>query len=613
MGKTFKTIDEAIIRFAGDSGDGMQLTGGRFTETTAIVGNDLNTLPDFPAEIRAPAGSLAGVSAFQIKFSSRDTHTPGDKPDVLVAMNPAALKVHQKELIPGGTMIINTDAFTKKNLSVAGYESNPLEDGSLDDYFTVIPIEMNKMVIAACEGLDLSPKLVGRTKNFFALGILFYMYDRPLDATEGWLKKKFAGKDDIIEANTRALNTGYNYGDTTELFMTRFKVEKATLPPGTYRNINGNQAASMGLLAAAEKSGLSLFYGGYPITPASDILHILASWKHLGVQTFQAEDEIAGVASTIGAAFTGNLAVTATSGPGVALKSEALGLAVITELPLVIVNVQRGGPSTGLPTKTEQSDLNQALYGRNGEAPMPVIAAATPGDCFFTAYEACRIALKYMTPVMVLSDGYLGNGTEPWKIPDVDELEPIEVNFSDRPNANGDYLPYLRNEETLARPWAIPGTPGLEHRVGGIEKAENTGHVSYDPENHHKMVKLRQEKVNRIQNDIPETEVFGANHGDLLVLSWGGTFGACRSAVESMQEEGLNVSHVHLRWISPLPKDLGEILIHFKNVLVPEINLGQLLRLIRAEYLVDAQGLNLVRGRPISAGKIIETVKKMLG
>ena len=613
MGKTFKTIDEAIIRFAGDSGDGMQLTGGRFTDTTAILGNDLNTLPDFPAEIRAPAGSLAGVSAFQIKFSSRNTHTPGEQPDVLVAMNPAALKVHQKELIPGGTMIINTDAFTKKNLSFAGYESNPMEDGSLDDYFTLIPIEMNKMVTAACEGLDLSPKLVGRTKNFFALGILFYMYDRPLGTTEGWLKKKFAGKDDIIEANTRALNAGYNFGDTTELFMSRFKVEKASLPPGTYRNINGNFATSLGLLAAAEKSGLILFYGGYPITPASDILHTLASWKHLGVQTFQAEDEIAGVSSVIGAAFTGNLAVTATSGPGIALKGEALGLAVITELPLVVVNVQRGGPSTGLPTKTEQSDLNQALYGRNGEAPMPVIAAATPGDCFFAAFEACRIALKYMTPVMFLSDGYLANGTEPWKIPDVDELEPIEVNFSDRPNANGDYLPYLRNEETLARPWAIPGTPGLEHRVGGIEKAENTGHVSYDPENHHKMVKLRQEKVDRIQNDIPETEVFGANHGDLLVLSWGGTFGACRSAVESMQEEGLNVSHVHLRWISPLPKDLGEILIHFKNVLVPEINLGQLLRLIRAEYLVDAQGLNLVRGRPIGAGKIIETVKKILG
>tara|TARA_Y100000590_G_scaffold469362_1_gene656503 strand:+ start:988 stop:2829 length:1842 start_codon:yes stop_codon:yes gene_type:complete len=613
MGKTFNTINEAIIRFAGDSGDGMQLTGGRFTETTAIMGNDLNTLPDFPAEIRAPAGSLAGVSAFQIKFSSRNTHTPGEQPDILVAMNPAALKVHQKDLIPGGTIIMNVDAFTKKNLNFAGYESNPVEDGSLDDYFTLIPIEMNKMVTAACEGLDLSPKLVGRTKNFFALGILFYMYDRSLDATVTWLKRKFAGKDDIIEANTRALNTGYNFGDTTELFMSRFKVEKASLSPGTYRNINGNLAASLGLLAAAEKSGLSLFYGGYPITPASDILHTLASWKHLGVQTFQAEDEIAGVSSAIGAAFTGNLAITATSGPGIALKGEALGLAVITELPLVVVNVQRGGPSTGLPTKTEQSDLNQALYGRNGEAPMPVIAAATPGDCFFTAFEACRIALKYMTPVMVLSDGYLANGSEPWKIPDVDELEPIEVNFSDRPNTNGDYLPYLRNEQTLARPWAIPGTPGLEHRVGGIEKAENTGHVSYDPENHHKMVKLRQEKVDRIQDDIPETEIFGENHGDMLILSWGGTYGSCRSAVETMQDDGLNVSHVHLRWISPLPKDLGEILIQFKNILVPEINLGQLLRLIRAEYLVDAQGLNLVRGRPIGAGKIVETVKKILG
>jgi 2-oxoglutarate ferredoxin oxidoreductase subunit alpha len=613
MGKTFNTINEAIIRFAGDSGDGMQLTGGRFTETTAIMGNDLNTLPDFPAEIRAPAGSLAGVSAFQIKFSSRNTHTPGEQPDILVAMNPAALKVHQKDLIPGGTIIMNTDAFTKKNLNFAGYESNPVEDGSLDDYFTLIPIEMNKMVTAACEGLNLSPKLVGRTKNFFALGILFYMYDRSLDATVTWLKKKFAGKDDIIEANTRALNTGYNFGDTTELFMSRFKVEKASLSPGTYRNINGNLAASLGLLAAAEKSGLNLFYGGYPITPASDILHTLASWKHLGVQTFQAEDEIAGVSSAIGASFTGNLAITATSGPGIALKGEALGLAVITELPLVIVNVQRGGPSTGLPTKTEQSDLNQALYGRNGEAPMPVIAAATPGDCFFTAFEACRIALKYMTPIMVLSDGYLANGSEPWKIPDVDELEPIEVNFSERPNTNDDYLPYLRNEQTLARPWAIPGTPGLEHRVGGIEKAENTGHVSYDPENHHKMVKLRQEKVDRIQDDIPETEVFGKNHGDMLILSWGGTYGSCRSAVETMQDDGLNVSHVHLRWISPLPKDLGEILIQFKNILVPEINLGQLLRLIRAEYLVDAQGLNLVRGRPIGAGKIVETVKKILG
>ena len=613
MGKTFKTIDEAVIRFAGDSGDGMQLTGGRFTETTAIVGNDLSTLPDFPAEIRAPAGSLAGVSAFQLKFSSKDIHTPGDKPDVLVAMNPAALKVHQKDLIPGGTMIINTDAFTKKNLNFAGYESNPVEDGSLDDYFTVIPIEMNKLVTAACEGTDLSPKLVGRTKNFFALGVLFYMYDRPLDATESWLKKKFAGKDAIIEANTRSMHAGYNYADTTEIFTTRFKVEKASLPPGTYRNINGNLATSLGLLAASEKSGLELFLGSYPITPASDILHNLSSWKHFGVKTFQAEDEIAGVTSAIGAAYSGSLAVTTTSGPGIALKGEAIGLAIMTELPLVVINVQRGGPSTGLPTKTEQSDLNQALYGRNGEAPLPVIAAATPGDCFYAAYEACQAAIKHMTPVMLLTDGYLANGSEPWSIPGMETLTDFEVEFASGPNADGDFLPYMRDDKTLARPWAIPGTPGLEHRVGGIETAENTGHVSYDPENHHKMVVLRQEKVNRIQNDIAKTEIFGQKSGDLLILSWGGTYGACRSASETLQEEGLKVSHVHLRWISPLPKDLGEILINFKNVLIPEINMGQLLRLIRSEYLVDAKGLNLVRGRPIGAATIVERVKEELG
>ena len=613
MGKTFKTIDEAVIRFAGDSGDGMQLTGGRFTETTAIVGNDLSTLPDFPAEIRAPAGSLAGVSAFQLKFSSKDIHTPGDKPDVLVAMNPAALKVHQKDLIPGGTMIINTDAFTKKNLNFAGYESNPVEDESLDDYFTVIPIEMNKLVTAACEGTDLSPKLVGRTKNFFALGVLFYMYDRPLDATESWLKKKFAGKDAIIEANTRSMHAGYNYADTTEIFTTRFKVEKASLPPGTYRNINGNLATSLGLLAASEKSGLELFLGSYPITPASDILHTLSSWKHFGVKTFQAEDEIAGVTSAIGAAYSGSLAVTTTSGPGIALKGEAIGLAIMTELPLVVINVQRGGPSTGLPTKTEQSDLNQALYGRNGEAPLPVIAAATPGDCFYAAYEACQAAIKHMTPVMLLTDGYLANGSEPWSIPGMETLADFEVEFASGPNADGDFLPYMRDDKTLARPWAIPGTPGLEHRVGGIETAENTGHVSYDPENHHKMVVLRQEKVNRIQNDIAKTEIFGQKSGDLLILSWGGTYGACRSASETLQEEGLKVSHVHLRWISPLPKDLGEILINFKDILIPEINMGQLLRLIRSEYLVDAKGLNLVRGRPIGAATIVERVKEELG
>jgi 2-oxoglutarate ferredoxin oxidoreductase subunit alpha len=613
MGKTFKTIDDAVIRFAGDSGDGMQLTGGRFTETTAVVGNDLSTLPDFPAEIRAPAGSLAGVSAFQIHFSSKDVHTPGDKPDVLVAMNPAALKVHQAELTPGGTMILNTDAFTKKNLNFAGYEMSPVEDGTLDDYFTVIPIEMNKLVTAACEGLEMSPKLVGRTKNFFALGVLYYMYDRPLEATEKWLEKKFAGKDAIIEANKRAMNAGYNYADTTELFTTRFKVEKAVLPKGTYRNINGNYATSLGLLAASERSKLKLFFGGYPITPASDILHTLAAWKHFGVQTFQAEDEIAGITSIIGAAFTGSLAVTASSGPGIALKGEAMGLALITELPMVIINVQRGGPSTGLPTKTEQADLNQALYGRNGEAPLPIIAAATPGDCFFAAYEASRIALKYMVPVVLLTDGYLANGSEPWKIPKVKDLKPIDVKFEKPSKTENEYLPYKRDKETLSRPWAIPGTAGLQHRVGGLEKAEDSGHVSYDPENHHRMVELRQEKVNRIQNDIDPTEVYGKNNGDMLIISWGGTYGSCRSAVETLNDEKKSVSHVHLRWINPLPKDLGEIIIKFKNVLVPEINMGQLIKLIRSEYLVDAKGLNQVTGRPISASKIIETVKEIIG
>ena len=613
MGKTFKTIDEAVIRFAGDSGDGMQLTGGRFTETTAIVGNDLSTLPDFPAEIRAPAGSLAGVSAFQIKFSSKDIHTPGDKPDILVAMNPAALRVHQKEIVPGGTIIVNTDAFTKKNLKFADYETSPIEDGSLDDYFTVIPIEMNKLVTAACEGVDLSPKFVARTKNLFALGVLFYMYDRPLEATEKWLKKKFKGKDAIIEANTKALIAGYNYGDTTELFTTRFKVEKAQLPKGKYRNMNGNLATSLGLLAASENSGLDLFYGGYPITPASDILHTLASWKHFGVQTFQAEDEIAGIMSIIGASFAGKLAVTATSGPGIALKGEAMGLAVITELPMVIINVQRGGPSTGLPTKTEQSDLNQALYGRNGEAPMPIVAPATPGDCFYTAYEACRIAIKYMTPVFYLSDGYLANGSEPWKIPDVKDLNPIKVDFVKKTNADGEFHPYQRDKETLSRPWAIPGTPNLEHRLGGIEKEENTGHVNYDPDNHHRMTEIRQEKVNRVRESIGNTDLYGESSGDLLILAWGGTYGACRSATESMKDKGFKVSHAHLRWVNPFPKDLGEILIQFKKVLIPEINMGQLIKLVRSEFLVDAQGLNLVRGRPIGASVIIEKAKEIIG
>ena len=608
-----KQVDEVVIRFAGDSGDGMQLTGGRFTETTAVVGNDLSTLPDFPAEIRAPAGSLAGVSAFQIKFSSKDIHTPGDVPDVLVAMNPAALKVHQSDVPPGGTIICNSAAFNPRNLKLAGYDSNPLEDKTLDDYFTVYSIDMSRMVSEACKDLDLSPKLVDRSKNFYALGLLFWMYDRPLKSTEDWLAKKFAKKPEIIESNVRALNAGYNYGETTEIFTTRYTVDKANLPPGKYRNVVGNYALSMGLAAAAERSKLELFLGSYPITPASDILHTLSAWKHLGIKTFQAEDEIAGITSALGAAFSGSLAITTTSGPGIALKGEAMGLAVITELPLVVINVQRGGPSTGLPTKTEQSDLMQAMYGRNGEAPMPILASSTPGDCFYVAYEACRIAVKYMTPVMLLTDGYLANGSEPWIVPDVKELPPIDVKFADKSNiVDGQFMPYLRNKDTLARPWAKPGTENLEHRIGGIEKEDVTGNVNYDPENHHFMVKTRALKVQNIANELPPTDVFGEKSGDLLILSWGGTQGACRSATEALVNDGKKVSHIHLRWINPLPNDLGELLIKFKHVLIPEINLGQLIKIIRAEYLIDAIGLNKVKGKPISSAEIQDNVKKIL-
>ena len=613
MSSTKKQVDEVVIRFAGDSGDGMQLTGGRFTETTAVVGNDLSTLPDFPAEIRAPAGSLAGVSAFQIKFSSKDIHTPGDVPDVLVAMNPAALKVHQSEVVPGGTIICNSAAFNPRNLKLAGYESNPLEDKTLDDYYTVYSIDMSKMVAAACEDLDLAPKLVDRTKNFYALGLLFWMYDRPLKSTEDWLAKKFAKRPEIIESNTRALNAGYNYGETTEIFTTRYTVDKANLPPGKYRNVVGNYALSMGLAAAAERSKLELFLGSYPITPASDILHTLSAWKHLNIKTFQAEDEIAGITSALGAAFSGSLAITTTSGPGIALKGEAMGLAVITELPLVVINVQRGGPSTGLPTKTEQADLMQAMYGRNGEAPMPILASSTPGDCFYVAYEACRIAIKYMTPVMLLTDGYLANGSEPWIVPEVKDLPPIDVKFADKSNIiDGQYMPYLRDKDTLARPWAIPGTESLEHRIGGIEKEDVTGNVNYDPENHHHMVETRALKVQNIANELDPTEVYGNKSGDLLILSWGGTHGACRSAAEALIKDGKKVSHVHLRWINPLPNDLGEILIKFKNVLVPEINLGQLIKIIRSEFLVDAKGLNRVKGKPISSNEIQEYAKKIM-
>ena len=614
MSKTTQELQEAVIRFAGDSGDGMQLTGGRFTETTAVFGNDLSTLPDFPAEIRAPAGSLAGVSAFQIKFSSKDIHTPGDSPNVLVAMNPAALKVHHRDVAPGGMIICNANAFSPKNLKLAGYESNPLEDKTLEDYYTVYAIEMGKMVATACEDLNLPSKSVERTKNFFALGLLFWIYDRPTQPTKDWLAVKFAKKPELVEANVRAMDAGYNYGETTEIFTTRYTVNKATLPAGTYRNVVGNYALSLGLAAAAEKSKLELFLGSYPITPASDILHTLSAWKHLGIKTFQAEDEIAGVTSALGAAFSGNLAITTTSGPGIALKGEALGLAVISELPMVVINVQRGGPSTGLPTKTEQSDLLQALYGRNGEAPMPVIASLTPGDCFHVAYEACRIAVKYMTPVMLLTDGYLANGSEPWQIPKLKDLPDIDVKFADKESKVDDqYMPYLRQKETLARPWATPGTPGLEHRIGGLEKEDVTGNVSYDPENHHYMVETRAKKVANISNEFGKTEVFGEKSGDLLILAWGGTRGACRSAAESLVNDGYKIGYVHLRWINPLPDDLGEILIKYKNVLIPEINLGQLIKVIRAEYLVDAKGLNQVYGKPISSTDIQEEAKKLIG
>ncbi|MFL3062976.1 MAG: 2-oxoacid:acceptor oxidoreductase subunit alpha [Candidatus Neomarinimicrobiota bacterium] len=606
-----KTIDNVTIRFAGDSGDGMQLSGGRFTQTSAVVGNDLSTLPDFPAEIRAPAGSLAGVSSYQIHFSSQEIHTPGERPDVLVAMNPAALKVHLKDLIPGGTLIVNKNAFTKKNLSLAGYDSDPTEDDSLVDYYSTHFIEMGKLVTLACEGIDIPSKMVDRTKNLCALGVLFWMYDRPLEPTIDWLNQKFKSKPDIIEANVRALNAGYNYGDTAEIFTTKYIVEKAKLPAGKYRNMNGTLASCLGILTAAEKSNLDITFAGYPITPASNILHTLSNWKKFGIKTYQAEDEIAGIGAALGASYGGSLGITASSGPGIALKTEFMGLAIMTELPLVIINVQRGGPSTGLPTKTEQSDLFQAVYGRNGEAPIPVLAPTTPGDCYHAAYEACRIAVKYMTPVMVLSDGYLVNGSEPWLIPNPDDLQSFNVEFAKEEDAE-DFLPYKRNPETLARSWAIPGTKGLEHRIGGLEKQDITGNVNYDSDNHQKMVEIRAQKVANIANEIPPTEIFGESKGDVLILSWGSGHGASRAATESLLSENIKVGHASIKWISPLPSDLGTILKNYKKVLIPEVNTGQFRQIIRAEYLVDAIGLNEVQGKPLGASKIVEKVKDLM-
>ena len=606
--KKISEVDSATIRFAGDSGDGMQLTGSQFSDNTAIFGNDLSTLPDFPAEIRAPKGSLAGVSSFQLQFSNKDIHTPGDDLDVLVAMNPAGLKVHLGDLKDNGMLIINTANFTSKNLKLAGYEENPLDDELLEGY-QAIKVDMTKLVATALEEIELSSKLKARSTNMFALGLLYWLYGRSLDSSVNFIQKKFAKAPDIVDANIKALNAGYYYGETLEVIKTTYRVNKAKFEKGKYRNIMGNNALAFGLLTAAQRSGLDLYYGGYPITPASDILHYLAQYKNFGVKTFQAEDEIAGVVSAIGAAFAGDLAITATSGPGVALKSEALGLAVITELPLVLVNVQRGGPSTGLPTKTEQSDLNQAIYGRNGEAPMVVLAPATPADCFMMAYEACRIALKYMIPVILLSDGYIANGSEPWKIPDVNTLPDMETRILKKKEG---FAPFNHGNPDLARPWALPGTPGMEHRIGGLEKWEETGHVSYDPENHQKMVELRQEKVDIIARDLPLAKPFGKESGDLLVIGWGGTHGALRSAVETAQSEGMSVSHLHLRHLNPLPQNLGEILVKFQKVMIAELNLGQLANIIRAKFLVDAVGLNKVQGKPFTQTEVFNKITELV-
>ncbi|MDT3696902.1 MAG: 2-oxoacid:acceptor oxidoreductase subunit alpha [Ignavibacterium sp.] len=606
--KELQIIEEVTVRFAGDSGDGMQLTGSQFSDTTAWVGNDLKTLPDYPAEIRAPAGTIYGVSGFQLHFSSENIHTPGDQPDVLVAMNPAALKKNLSELKKNGMIIVNSDAFDSKNLKLAHYDSNPLEDNSLEG-ITVFTVPISSLTENALKETKLSVKEIARCKNFFALGLMYWLYNRPLENTEKWIEEKFAKSPEFIEANTKALHAGYNYGEMTEVFTTRYAVEPAKLPKGTYRNISGNEATALGFLTASVKSGLPLFLGSYPITPATEILQFLSTYKNFGVKTFQAEDEIAGIATAIGASFAGNLAITSTSGPGLALKTEAIGLAVMTELPLVIINVQRGGPSTGLPTKTEQADLLQAVLGRNGESPVAVVAAKTPRDCFYMAIEASRIALKYMTPVILLTDGYLANGSEPWRIPNIDSLPKIDVKL--RTEADGFY-PYLRNE-FLARPWAVPGTPNLEHRIGGLEKADITGNVSYDPENHNKMSRLRAEKIKNIENDIPLLEVDGDQSGDLLVLGWGGTYGSIKEAVIKARILGYKVSQAHLQYLNPFPKNTGEVLKSFKKVLVPEINLGQLAKLLRSEYLIEVEQFNMMRGLPLRVSYILNKIKEIHG
>jgi 2-oxoglutarate ferredoxin oxidoreductase subunit alpha len=609
LGKHFEELETVTIRFAGDSGDGMQLTGTQFTNTTAAVGNDISTLPDFPAEIRAPAGSLPGVSGFQLNFSNHDIRTPGDQPNVLVAMNPAALKVNLPDLEEAGTIIINTDEFTKDNLKKAAYEENPLEDGTLAGY-RVHKLPVTTLNMNALKGnVELSRKDMDRCKNFFALGVLYWLYDRPLEPTLDWIHAKFAKLPEVAKANEIVLKTGYNFADTTEVFTTHYRVKKAQIAPGTYRKITGNEATAIGFVTAAELAGRPLFYGSYPITPASDILHELARHKNFGVKTFQAEDEIAAVCAAIGASFAGHIGLTGTSGPGVALKQEAIGLAVATELPLVIINVQRGGPSTGLPTKTEQADLFQAVWGRNGECPAIVLAPSTPGDCFHMAIEAVRLALKYMTPVFYLSDGYLANGAEPWLLPKMEDLPNLNIPFVTDPDG---FMPYARDEQTLARPYAIPGTPGLEHRIGGIEKQHLTGNVNYDPENHHFMVLLRQEKVDRAAQDIPLIEIFGPPTGKVLVLGWGSTYGSITTAVEKMQREGRSVSAAHLRYLNPFPSNLSEVLAGFDTVIIPEMNLGQLCTMIRAKFLIDAVAFPKVKGRPFQIREIVAKVEEYL-
>jgi 2-oxoglutarate ferredoxin oxidoreductase subunit alpha len=612
--KPVEQLSQVIVRFAGDSGDGMQLTGSQFTSETALLGNDISTLPDFPAEIRAPAGSLPGVSGFQLHFADHDILTPGDAPNVLVAMNPAALRTNVKDLPKGGTLIVNSDAFNERNLQKAGYAANPLEDGSLDE-FQVHAVPLTSLTVGALKEIKgVTSREAERAKNMFALGLMSWLYGRSVDATVSFLNTKFANRPEIAQANIKALQAGYAFGETTETFAVTYEVKPAKLAPGTYRNITGNQALSYGLIAASKLSGLPLFLGAYPITPASAILEELAAYKQFGVRTFQAEDEIAAVGAALGAAFGGSLGVTTSAGPGVVLKAETIGLAMQLELPLVICDIQRAGPSTGMPTKPEQGDLLMVLFGRNSESPVPVVAAMSPSDCFHAAIEACRIALKYRTPVYLLSDAYLANGSEPWLLPDVSTLPDISVSFTTEPNFEGTFLPYLRDEKTLARPWAVPGTAGLEHRIGGLEKEDRTGNVSYDPDNHDLMTRLRAQKVAGIAGDIPELEVDDPDGtASVLVLGWGGTYGPIAAACRRVRNGGRQVAHAHLRHLNPFPRNTGEVLRRYERVLVPEMNLGQLLKLVRAEFLVDAIGYNRVSGLPLRAAEVAEAIEAMVG